>query len=249
MVQISRKQLFLFFGAVLLFAALAGGVFFWLQWRQQQLEQTTAIKQGQEIIEQEADANQFPSKKENGSYHFLCVSGDVITQQPPIRLPTGQEVSHTLPCYYHDASSQEQTIHLPLYTYHLEEKTSKHLGYKIKTDVSEHLILNSKKGWTEHWPGAIGRLERAGWTGPGHIFYVALALPTTDNDLNNLSSGGYFNQALKKLVSPQAVEQFVQAGDPSLFPQTTNGELLILPVGVSFNSRFAAMQQEQNESE
>lgn len=244
---VGRKQLFLFLGSVLVLSALAGGAFFWFQARQESLEQTVAIKQGQKIIEQEGVTDQFPLTKENGRYHFLCISGDVVTQQPTVKLPTGQEISHTLPCSYHDINGQQRTIHLPLYTYKLEEKTVKKLGYKVKHDVSERLILNSKKGFTERWAGTMGWLERAGWTGPGHIFYIIFAQPTTPDDFINLSSGSYFNQALKQLMTTQEVEQFIKTGDASVLPETTSGEAIILPMHVGFNNRFADMQEKQSE--
>ena len=247
MVEFKQKQLFLFFGALLFFGVLAGAAFFWFQSRQVHLQQEQAVKQGQDIIEQEVGPNQFPLTKEDDVYHFLCASGNVVTQEPVIELPTGQHISHTLPCRYNDATGQEQVVHLPLYTYHLTEKTGKTLGYKVKHDVPKHMVSSAKQGWTEHSAGMIDWLKRAGWTGPGHIFYLSFALPTVDDDLSYLSSGGYFNQVLQELFSPQVVEQFVQTGETSLFPKTTTGEPLILPVEVSFNSRFAGMQQESNE--
>ncbi|MBU2543054.1 hypothetical protein KJ707_00610, partial [Patescibacteria group bacterium] len=53
--------------------------------------------------------------KEKGTYGFLCVAAqDIVQHKPPLQLPGGYEVSHTIPCQYIDANGNEQIISFPV---------------------------------------------------------------------------------------------------------------------------------------
>ncbi len=193
-------------------------------------------------------AEQLPILKENGSYHMFCVGDEIVTHEPAIQLPTGQEISHTFYCQYLDAEGNQQGFHIPVYTYNLGDLTGKNIGYLPKEypqDVFEDLVITNKLyNYTVKSPGAIGMLERVGWSGPGHIFYVTFAMPTNIDDLSHLTERGYFNEAIMQMLTAAQIDQFAQTGDASLLPQTIDGEAILLLVNMSVVNAYGAMQVE-----
>lgn len=73
--------------------------------------------------------------KDKGNYGFKCVAAQNIVQhKPPLQLPGGYEVSHTIPCQYIDASGKEQIISFPVFAFNVEAKTFWILGHKQKDE-------------------------------------------------------------------------------------------------------------------
>ncbi|MDY6873399.1 MAG: hypothetical protein SVR81_05465 [Chloroflexota bacterium] len=86
------------------------------------------------------------------------------------------------------------------------------------------------------------------WSGPGHLIYLGFAMPSgeepTEEEFYTQSETGYFNEAIYDLMNEAQLEEFARTGDSSVLPQTTEGEALLLPLNVSFESIYGAEQYE-----
>ena len=69
--------------------------------------------------------NQHPVAKENGTWRELCVSGPIVTHDPPVKLPGSDlEMSHSFLC-----NNGQGLFHLYAYAYSFEDETDKRIGY------------------------------------------------------------------------------------------------------------------------
>ncbi len=188
-------------------------------------------------------------EKELNSYHFFGVGGEIITHETPIQLPEGYEISHTFALQYLDAAGNDQVVHVPIHAYNRDENEAHLLGYGIARD--EYMvdiggmsrIDLDVKGLTNLALGTIGKLQRVGWTGPGHIFYVAFAVPDGD-EFSQLSGQGFLNNTMGELYSAESLAEFARTGNPEILVKIPGEDgYLLLPVNIDMKNAFAYQQQ------
>jgi len=183
-------------------------------------------------------------EKEHDSWHFLAVGGEIITHEEPIQLPGGYEVSHTFALQYVDAEGNDQVVHIPIFIYNKGEKTAKLVGYGVMEDVSEDRVDSDIVDLThpDIYLGRVGALQRVGWTGPGHIFYINFALPEGD-EFSQWSGQGYLNEVMQELYSEESLAEFARTGNPeTLIKIPGEDDYLLLPVDVDMKNWLGAMQ-------
>jgi hypothetical protein len=221
-----------------------------------ELIQNLSAESTAEILE--IMAEQFPVSQEGDLYRFFCVGGEMITHEPAIQLPTGQEISHSIYCQYYDAEGNQQGVHIPLLSYSHQDLDYKIVGYwtNSKDDRTEEdwqrVVDRNKTAYSmeEVASGNSGgyKIKDLGWSGPGHLIYLGFAMPAgeepTEEEFYTQSETGYFNEAIYALMNEAQFKEFAQTGDPSVLPQTTEGEPLLLPLNVSFESIYGAEQYE-----
>ncbi len=198
----------------------------------------------------------FPLTKEDGRYRFFCVGGPIITHEPAIQLPTGQEISQTIYCQYYDAEGKQQGVNIPIFSYDEEYLSIQVVGYFAKSyeeketwqfwvDRIKNAYAMEEVATGNSGPNDLTNLD---WSGPGHVVYLRFAMPTeeqlTDEDFYPGYYRGYYNEAIHALMSEPQLTKFSQTGDPSLLPQTIEGEALLLPLDISFDNIFGAEQYE-----
>ena len=78
-------------------------------------EQLVNLTAPQEAEVLETIMNQHPVAKENGAWRELCVSGPIVTHDPPVKLPGSDlEMSHSFLC-----NNGQGYFHLYVYAYRL----------------------------------------------------------------------------------------------------------------------------------
>jgi hypothetical protein len=223
-----------------------------------ELIQNLSAESTAEILE--IMAEQFPVSQEGDLYRFFCVGGEIITHEPAIQLPTDQEISQTIYCQYYDAEGNQQGVHIPILSYSQQDLDYKIVGYWTNSspekDEDWQRVVNSIKTAFAMEKVATGNsgpndMTDLGWSGPGHLIYLGFAMPAgeepTEEEFYTQSETGYFNEAIYELMNEAQVAEFARTGDPSVLPQTAEGEPLLLALNVSFESIFGAEQYEMRD--
>ena len=88
----------------------------------------------------------------------------------------------------------------------------------------------------------------------GHIFNLAVAPVDEVDDFTHLTERGYFNEAIKAMYPPGALEKFFETGDVTYLQseayQTEDGyPILLPPVNVSFDHTFGNWQFQNSQQE
>lgn len=187
----------------------------------------------------------------NGRYTFLCVSTapeipaptesgfttKLTYHNPPIQLPGGFEISHTLPCQYIDANGQEQIVEIPAFMFNRTEVTGLIIGSGIATQDNIKGLAAQINSMANDPNGVIPAfMGMEGYTGQGSIVLVYAGMPT--GDIRNDTEGEYLREVIEELYTPEILAEFARTGDPAVLAQPG----LLLPVRVSFRNAFAVSQ-------